>query len=45
MKTKKKIFLTGSDGFIGSFLTKELEKIYTVIGSDITKGDDLNNDN
>jgi nucleoside-diphosphate-sugar epimerase len=44
MKIKKKIFLTGSDGYIGSFLKKKLEKIYTVIGSDITKGNDLNND-
>ena len=45
MNIKKKIFLTGSDGFIGSFLKKKLEEIYTVIGSDITKGNDLNNDN
>ncbi len=45
MKIKKKIFLTGSNGYIGSFLKNKLGKNYTIIGSDIAKGNNLNNDN
>tara|TARA_B100000579_G_scaffold382563_1_gene351803 strand:+ start:498 stop:1178 length:681 start_codon:yes stop_codon:yes gene_type:complete len=39
---KKKIFLTGSNGYIGSFLKRKLQKNYTVISSDIRKGNNLN---
>ncbi len=41
---KKKIFLTGSNGRIGTFLKKKLKKNFVVIGSDVIKGDDLSND-
>ena len=38
---KKKIFLTGSNGRIGSFLKKKLKKNFIVIESDIDNGNDL----
>ena len=38
---KKKIFLTGSSGRIGSFLKKKLQKDYVVIGSDINVRNNL----
>jgi NAD(P)-dependent dehydrogenase (short-subunit alcohol dehydrogenase family) len=43
-KVKKKIFLTGSNGRIGSFLEKKLKKYYTVISSDISNGNNLADD-
>lgn len=41
---KKKIFLTGSNGRIGSFLKNNLKKNFTVIESDISNGNDLLDD-
>jgi len=41
---KKKIFLTGSKGRIGSYLKKKLQKNFIVIESDIIKGNDLSDD-
>ncbi|WP_435088566.1 SDR family oxidoreductase [Candidatus Pelagibacter bacterium nBUS_29] len=41
---KKKIFLTGSNGRIGSYLKKKLKKNFVVIESDIIKGDNLSDD-
>lgn len=41
---KNKIFLTGSNGRIGSFLKKKLQKDYKIIESDITNGNDLSDD-
>lgn len=38
---KKKIFITGSNGRIGSFLKKKLENNFTVINSDISNGNNL----
>ena len=40
---KKKIFLTGSNGRIGSSLKKNLKKKFIVIESDINNGNDLKN--
>ena len=40
---KKKIFLTGSNGRIGSSLKKNLKKNFIVIESDINNGNDLKN--
>ena len=42
---KKKIFLTGSNGYIGSFLKSKLQKKYIIISSDVSKGDNLDDDN
>ena len=42
---KKKIFLTGSNGYIGSFLNRKLKKNYKIISSDISKGNNLDDDN
>ena len=42
---KKKIFLTGSNGYIGSFLKRKLQKKYIIISSDISKGNNLDDDN
>ena len=41
----KKIFLTGSNGYIGSFLKSKLQKKYIIISSDVSKGDNLDDDN
>lgn len=42
---KKKIFLTGANGRIGSYLKKKLKKNFKVIESDVTYGDDLSDNN
>jgi NAD(P)-dependent dehydrogenase (short-subunit alcohol dehydrogenase family) len=42
---KKKIFLTGSNGRIGSFLKKKLAKKFVVIESDIKNKNDLRDNN
>lgn len=41
---KKKIFLTGSNGRIGSFLKNKLKKKFIVIESDISNDNDLLDD-
>lgn len=40
---KNKVLITGHKGFIGSHLTKELEKKYEVIGIDLKDGKDIRN--
>ena len=41
---KKKIFLTGANGRIGSFLKNKLKKDFVVIESDISNDNDLSDD-